>query len=96
MGHKTIADYAVEVLKETDNPGVMWGDTVLLDMIAERCTHTTLRIRKDRKCTHPLYRHKRILDALEKDSRFVKLFFHARGMRGNQWWRSFRLKETIK
>ena len=83
---KTIADYAVEVLKETDNPSVMWGDCYLLDMIAEKCVHTNLRKQ------HPLNRHKRILDALEKDNRFEKWFIRMRGMRGNQMWRSFKLK----
>jgi len=83
---KTIADYAVEVLKETDNPGVMYGDCTLLDMIAVKCTHTNLMKK------HPLTRHSRILDALEKDARFEKYFIRMRGMVGNQMWRSFKLK----
>jgi len=92
LKHKSIADIVVEVLQETGNPGIMWGDTVLLDMVAERCNHTTLKKKKNGSWTHPLDRHNRILDALDKDPRFEKQYFHARGMRGNQWWRSFRLK----
>jgi len=96
LTRKTIADIVIEVLKETGNLGIMWGDTVLLDMIANRCDaqlHTTLKTKKDGKTVHPLNRHNRILDALDKDPRFDKKHFHARGMRGNQWWRTFKLKE---
>lgn len=84
---KTIADIAYEHLIETDNPGVMWGDHILLDEIAIKCTHTNLMN------SHPLARHKRILDALEKDTRFEKQFIKMRGMRGNQIWRSFEIKK---
>ena len=31
-----VCDAAVAVLRETDNPGVMWGDEGLLHLIAER------------------------------------------------------------
>jgi hypothetical protein len=31
-----VAEAAVAVLRETDNPAVMWGDCGLLDLIAER------------------------------------------------------------
>lgn len=87
--HKTIADITVEVLKETDNPGIMYGDCGLLDMIANRCTHTNLMT------LHPLTRHSRILNALEKDKRFKKFYFERRGFRGNKYARSFKLKESI-
>lgn len=33
---KRVCDVAEEVLKETGNPAVMWGDSGLLDTIAER------------------------------------------------------------
>jgi len=82
---KTIADYVVEVLNETDNPGVMFGDVHLLDMIAERCTHTNLMEK------HPMVRHSRILNALENDPRFEKYWVHIRGIGGNPNWRSFKL-----
>lgn len=81
---KTIADHAVDVLIETDNPGVMWGDAHLLDDIAWKCTHTNLRD------AHPLKRHKRILDALDRDSRFEKFYIHMNGCPG-PLWRSFKL-----
>lgn len=83
---KTIADYVVEVLEETDNPGIMYGDCGLLDMVAVRCTHTTLMD------AHPLDRHGRILNALEKDERFEKFYIERSGMIGNPYARSFRLK----
>ncbi|GAG30887.1 unnamed protein product, partial [marine sediment metagenome] len=40
---KTIADIAYDHLIESDNWGVMWGDTTLLDEIAWKCTHTNLK-----------------------------------------------------
>ena len=64
----------------------MFGDCTLLDMVASRATHTNLMKQ------HPLTRHSRILSALDNDSRFEKYFIRARGMRGNQMWRSFKLK----
>ena len=85
---KTIADHVVEVLQETDNPGIMFGDCTLLDMVAVRCTHTNLMEK------HPMERHRRILNALEKDDRFEKLYCQMHGMRGNQWWRSFKMVST--
>lgn len=83
---KTIADYTVDVLKETNNPGIMFGDVTLLDMVADRCTHTNLMEK------HPMVRHNRILDALDNDDRFEKYYVKMRGIRGNQIWRSFKLK----
>ena len=82
---KTIADYVVDVLQETDNPGIMFGDCGLLDMVAKRCTHTTLMD------AHPLDRHIRILNALDKDARFEKFYVKINGIRGNPYWRSFKL-----
>ena len=87
---KTIADFTVEVLNETDNPGVMFGDTRLLDMIAWRCVHTNLRDK------HPMVRHTRILNALEKDDRFEKFYVHMGGIGGNPNWRSFELKKKYR
>jgi len=86
---KTIADIAVEVLRETDNTGIMFGDTRLLDMVAERATHTNLMDK------FPMVRHSRILNALEGDDRFDKRFVRMPGVRGNQIWRWFELKETM-
>jgi hypothetical protein len=91
--NKTIADVAVVVLKRTDNPGVMWGDTMLLDEIAATCVQTTLMQRKDGTATHPLARHKRILDALERDKRFEKWYIRFNGLVGRSLVRSFRLRK---
>ena len=87
---KTTADIVVEVLNETDNPGVMFGDVTLLDMIANRCTHTTLMKK------HPMVRHSRILSALENDDRFEKYYVKINGVIGNSIWRSFELKKQYR
>ena len=81
---RTIADITYDHLIETDNPGIMWGDVHLLDEVAVKCTHTNLMDK------HPLVRHKRILDALEKDPRFEKLYIHMNGCPG-PLWRSFKI-----
>ena len=65
----------------------MWGDTIVLDIIAKRCTHTNLMNK------HPMTRHGRILDALGRrpdlfDAYVVPLW----GRRGNQSARSFKVK----
>ncbi len=45
-----VCDAAIEVLRETDNPAVMWGDEGLLHEIAEKlgwpheCTRTSDRV----------------------------------------------------
>ncbi len=87
---KTISDITVEVLKETNNPGIMFGDVRLLDMVAERATHTTLME------AHPMNRHSRILDALENDSRFRKFLTKRWSIRGNPYLRCFDLKDGGK
>lgn len=74
---KTIAEYMVEVLKENNVKGVMWGDCGLLDFCAEKCTHTNLMEQ------HPMDRHQRILGALQKsklfDTKFIDLPMKKRG-----------------
>ena len=88
----TIADVARDILIEEEQPAVMYGDVVLLDMIGVACDErigTTLCDRGG-KWTHPLNRHKRILDALDS-KRGQELFdkFYDRHER----WRIFRLKD---
>jgi len=82
---KTIADHTVDVLMETGNPAIMFGDVRLLDMVAERCIHTTLMD------ILPMTRHTRILNALEKDERFDKGYVKRWSIRGNPYLRHFKL-----
>ena len=63
---KTIAEIAVDVIRDAKCIGVMWGDVGLLDDIALRATHTTLMSK------HPLDRHQAILNSLEKSKLFKK------------------------
>lgn len=63
---KTVAQIAKEVLIETKNDMVGWGDCSLLDEIASRCTHTKLMQ------MHPLERHIALLNRLEGSSLFKK------------------------
>jgi len=55
-----VCDAAVAVLRETGNPAVMYGDSGLLDQIAERANQ------KGHEAAHPTLRWKRVLDALTK------------------------------
>ncbi len=52
------------MLRETDNPAVMWGDCGLLDDIAERADPRMIDL-------HPLLRHEIILDALRSCRQLV-------------------------
>ncbi len=87
---KTIADIAREVLVDADRDGVMWGDCNLLDMIAGACDH---EIGTKLINSHPLNRHKRILDGLAT-KRGKELFdkSYVRADRIGLVWRIFRLK----
>lgn len=87
MKHKTIAQYAKEYLLANGHNGVMWGDCWNLDAIADLCTHTNLTKQ------HPLNRHTRILNALEKSDLFEKKVVIGKpGYRGNQASRVFKIK----
>ncbi|QNN23541.1 hypothetical protein HED60_15070 [Planctomycetales bacterium ZRK34] len=57
---KRICDIAIEVLRETDNPAVMWGDEGLLSMIAVRAgvSHVPGRL--------PTARTDKVLNALAR------------------------------
>lgn len=88
---KTIAEIAADHLKITGVTYVMWGDTHVLDEIAWKCTHTNL------SSLHPLTRHHRILNALERSPLFQKQIIDISGRgRGNTRGRCFRLdKEDV-
>ena len=70
MSKRRICDVAEEVLRETGNPGVMWGDSGLLDTIAERAgskPRAPIRLRGGATIEdHPLSRWRRVLDALSR------------------------------
>ncbi len=86
----TIAEVAVLVLRETDNPAVTYGDTGLVDLIATRA-------RMKKPFPGPGYHtklHVRVLDALERRPDLFKkhlTWFNA-GRSGSQYARVFTLK----
>lgn len=89
ISHRTIADIAADYLRETGNDSVMWGDTIILDEIGVRCSHTNLMT------LHPLARHQRILNALERSPRFNKVIIDISGRgRGNTKGRCFYLERN--
>ena len=89
MEKKTIAEHMRDVLIENDcgdgkgKYSVMYGDVYLLDYCAVRCKHTNLMK------LHPLDRHQRILNALEKSKLFKKFFVRITGARGFSLVRAF-------
>ena len=83
--NKTIADHMVDVVNEYDTGGVMYGDCSLLDFCAERCTHTTLMD------AHPMNRHIRILNAVDRSDKFIKSYISLNGV-GLGDCRKFKLK----
>jgi len=68
----TLAEVAVQVLQETDNPAVMTGDMILLDDICWRYADITGRKAILSDHLHPIMRrgrndrHARVLNALER------------------------------
>lgn len=56
---KRIAEHAIDVLRETNNDGVSWGDSGLLDLIYVRAD---MKLKDDR----PMNRHKQVLAALDR------------------------------
>ena len=58
----------------------------LLDECASRCKHTNLME------LHPLDRHQRILNALERSKLFKKFFVKITGMRGRSLVRGFEME----
>lgn len=86
MNKKTIAQHAVDVLLETDNPAVMWGDCGLLDMIADRAKVSKLNV------WPPMWRWKQVLDGLEGSPLFRKVMTYA----GNRPVRKFELVAAVQ
>lgn len=79
-----VCDATVAILKVTDNGAVMWGDCVLLHMIAERLgwEHQSWRTEK------------RVLDALSKTPGILEpVFTPVRINGGDRLVRCFRMPE---
>lgn len=81
---------AKKVLVQTGNWGVMWGDSGLLDAISAACPELKMID------LHPLTRHKKILDALERSKDFDKSYIRLPGQRGNSMVRCFTLKVVMR
>jgi len=84
----TLAEVAVEILRETDNPAVMTGDNILLDEICCRYAERTGRKAILADSLHPVIaggrndRHARVLNALElRPDLFKKSLSARRGAR---------------
>jgi hypothetical protein len=80
---RPVHEIAAEVLRETDNPAVMWGDAGLLDMIHARAF-------PERQTAWPSDRWKRVLDALDRNpGPFTKSLSE---MPGGRCFRKFTLR----
>lgn len=84
---KTIADHAADILRETANPGVMWGDNGLLDMISVRAGMEDRPGLVGMAVIDDV--HNRVMNALERSSLFTKRVYA--GMNGRRQ-RAFYLK----
>lgn len=85
---KTIAEHAADVLRETGNPAVMYGDCGLLDQIVERANITKVGRYMD---GHPINGWKKVLAGLERSDLFEKSLVSCGSSRV---MRCFTLKET--
>jgi len=87
---KTIADHAIEYLKEHDLDGVGAGDLGVIGDIAERSGVTD----RNTKTPHPLNRRDNVLDGLERDERFEKYYYRAHDAIGRPCnLRAYKMKE---
>jgi hypothetical protein len=87
MPRKTIADHAIDVMREDDFYTLMWGDGNL----------TTIGSRAGTKQTHPLDRMTVVINALHKDKRFEHHYTHGHDARGrSRKVRSVTLKEEFR
>lgn len=82
MCKKTIADIAVNVMRENNIKNISISDYLLLHEIAEKSKHTKLIEMKVND------RQKEILDALDEDNRFKK---RKKSINGNKVVRIFEL-----
>lgn len=90
MKHKTVAEIAIDVMRERNLSVISWGFCDELDEIGERAKHTTLFSNE----THPIDRHIRVLNCLDKSNKFNKFLFLCESSTGpERWCRAFRLKE---
>ena len=85
----TIVEAVIEALKESDNEGIGWGDSGLLNLVRQKLEH-------DHKITKPRWIYcegknweQKILNALDRSPLFEKKFSHQRWGRPH---RSFYLK----
>lgn len=85
-----IRERARQTLIRSGNKAVMWGDVGLLDMIAVSCYELNLLD------LHPLPRHQKILNALDRSKDFHKSYIRLPGQRGNSMVRCFTLKAVIR
>lgn len=90
MPRKTVAEIAIDVLAENDTKNIWWGDCGYLDEIGIRATHTNL------SSLHPLTRHTRILDALERSGRFEKYYITLGEKKGQKRMRCLTLKPQVE
>ena len=95
LSPRAVGDAAVALLaaqRARGWPGdlIAWGDCYTLDEIADHSGFDALHP------LHPLDRHRRILDALDRDPRFEKFFFRCVDSGGvrERLVRAFRLRTT--
>lgn len=88
----TIGTTMIQLLQEKERNTVMWGDADVLDD-AYRLSGAKAR----GKYLHPLNRWQRVMNALDRDSRFEKGYIRIDVFRtGNRLVRVFKLKPKDK
>lgn len=91
---KTIADCMVRVLENEGASTILWGDCGLLDDCAHMAKEHGISNIFD---MHPMDRWSRVLNALEKDKRFVKwrVIINIGRHQSRRAVRCFRLKSAM-
>jgi hypothetical protein len=87
---KTIADHAIEYLKEHDLYRISAGQLGIIGEIADRSGVAE----RNTKHPHPLNRRDNVLDGLDRDDRFEKFYYRAHDSIGRPCTlRGYKLKE---
>ena len=92
MTRTKIGDVAIKIMREQDFKYVSVGEFGLLHDIYDESIK--LGITKPLKNSHPLNVFQRVLNALDRDDRFVKDYVHFNGIHKNAV-RSFELAKEV-
>lgn len=91
MTKTKIGEVAIEILEKEKMDGVGYVNFGLMDEIHSLAVERNLT--KDTKIPHPLNRHQKVMNSLERDERFEKSYIRCTNGRNEILTRFFKLKK---